>query len=398
MLRLLPLILLICLFLVTEAHATGRIAVLYLFNGDRVTGRVLDESKTNIVLQTDWVPRMDVPNHLIRSREILLPPDIPGLPKPTVKPSPAPTPKVAAPAAKAPVAAVAKVDPKPAPKDSPKPTAPAKPAVAAKSKPKPKPAAKTVAKKPKPSSKTAAKKSTAKAPVLAKAKAKPKVKGVWSHDLRLGTDLQYSAVERKIYHTRLRSSYSRGSFRNLIDFSYSYGKSDGVVSADRLVATMKSNYTPRDRWYAYHQGSTGYDIIRRIEFRYQVGPGAGYHLVKGKPFLFDKSKLSLNLETGGEFEDKRATSGISNQKYFWRIAENGTWTINDSLTLSEELEFFPQIGELVSHRYRFEANAAYKLLKNMTLNLTFLAEADPESLKDFEPESVQIRSSLGLKF
>ncbi|MGY8672083.1 MAG: DUF481 domain-containing protein [Verrucomicrobiia bacterium] len=324
-----------------DGFSADQIGILHLVNGDRVTGRILSRSSSNLVVQTDWNPSLPIPHRLIARTEILGAPII--------------------------------VSPKKATPSPVKPTPPV---------PSPVEVAKAVAPKS----------------TKSKIVAKPKVKSVWTHDLRLGLDLQYSAIERQIFHSRLRSTHTRGPFRNLLDLNYSYGKSDRVVSADKFTGSLKTDYTPKDRWYVYHIGSVGYDLARRIEFRYQIGPGAGYHVIKGKPFLIKGSKLTLNLESGGEFEDKRATSGISTQKYFWRLAENVTWRINENLTLSEELEFFPQIGELVNHRYRFESNLAYKLLRNLTLNFTVLAEADPENLSDFEPESLQVQSSLGFKF
>jgi hypothetical protein len=349
----------VLLILTADGFSADQIGVLHLVNGDRVTGRILSRSTSNLVVQTDWNPSLSIPHALIARSEILGAPIVVAPAKPTPPPTLKPAPKALV---------IAKTTPAPKPATKPT-TKPVKVVKAATSK-------------------------VAKSKIVAK----PKVKNVWKHDLRIGLDLQYSAIERQIFHSRLRSSFTRGTLKNLFDLNYSYGKSDGVVSADKFTGSIKTDFTPKDRWYAYHIGSAGYDLARRIEFRYQIGPGAGYHLIKGKPFILKGSKLTLNLESGGEFEDKRATSGISTQKYFWRIAENATWRINENLTLSEELEFFPQIGELVNHRYRFESNLAYKLIRNLTLNFTVLAEADPENFKDFEPESLQVRSSLGYKF
>ncbi|MBG88120.1 MAG: hypothetical protein CMO80_14625 [Verrucomicrobiales bacterium] len=364
----LPLALLLLIF-AGNGFSAGRIGVLHLVNGDRVTGLILSQDSSQVVLKTDWNPQLTIPSSLISRKEIL------QAPIKVTPPSPAP------PA----IGQMRLKDPAPAITNAPPVAIQPAPPLPVEAKPAPE----LPVPKPTPTP----------APVIVETKPKKKkLKGVWSNDLRLGIDLQYSAIKRAIAHSRLRSSYTLGNIRNLVDLSYSYGKSQGIISADRFTGTIKTDYTPRERWYAYHLGSTGFDLVRRIEYRYQIGPGAGYHLIKGKPLLFEDSKFTLNFESGGEFEDKRATSGISTQKYFWRLAENATWSINDSLTFTEQLEFFPQLGELSNHRYRFESNLAYKLLKNLTLNFTVLAEADPESITDFEPESLQVRSSLGFKF
>ncbi len=100
----------------------------------------------------------------------------------------------------------------------------------------------------------------------------------------------------------------------------------------------------------------------------------------------------------GEIQERRSHTGDKTQKYFLRLGHEATWDINKDLRLSQEFDFYPQVGELPSHRYRVEGNLAYRLVKNLSLNLTFLAQADPRTLADIEPDDVQVRSSLGWKF
>ncbi len=152
--------------------------------------------------------------------------------------------------------------------------------------------------KTKPAVKVAAKspaKPTAKKSAPAKAPAKPKLKGKWTHDIRLGLDLRYNSVDAQTFHTRVRSSYTRGKLRNLKDISFAYGESGDVISANKLNGSMKTDVTFDPGWYLYHVGSAGYDEVRRISLQYAIGPGVGYHLLKGKKFLFKNSKLSIDL-------------------------------------------------------------------------------------------------------
>jgi len=255
------------------------------------------------------------------------------------------------------------------------------------------PAAKASAKSAKPAAKGSAKTKSE-----AKTKEKKKPKGKWAHDLRLGLDMRFSIVDQQTAHVRLRSTYTRPNWNTLFDWSYAYGKSDQRVTSDRMNGSAKTDLTFEPGWYVYGSGGSGYDLTRRIELRTEFGAGAGYHLFKGKRFLFDGSRLSMDLETGGEYQDKKATTGQSTQKYFWRLGNQLTWDPIDDLRVTERLNFYPRIGEQVSHRYRLEVNLAYKIIKNMALNLTLQAEAEPESIREFAPDDIQIRSSLGWKF
>jgi hypothetical protein len=325
--------------------------IVHMLNGDRMTGSILSETPTNIVFATDWNPKLSIPRSQIRSLERLMSP----LPLTTAVKKPSPNTETVA--------------TKPKAAKAPAPTTP--PTTIEKSAPKP--AAKPVASKAKP-------------------------KGKWSNDIRLGMDLRYSAVTQQTVHARHRSTFASKQFRNQTDWNFAYGKTADSVSADRMSGLMKSDWTFDTDWYVYNIGSAGYDIVRRIALQYEIGPGLGYHLIKGRKLIFDDSKFSLDLESGGEYEDKLSTSGRSTQRYFLRLAQILRWTINDDLTFTEEFEFYPRVADLVNHRYRVEGNIAYRLIKNLDLNLTVLAEADPQNLSDFVPDDIQLRTSIGWRF
>ena len=426
-------ILIALLFFKTSLEAQNP-GVVYLHDGRVFRGLIETENVASLIMRAGPDRRLRIPVKLIRRIERGMQPiDIPGkrplnvtpgIPqrssrpagsavKPTPgattpitkqKPKPKPKPKapvqrtalpvmtlrpVSAPTKVVPATTNAVVAPKPAEakKTVKKPAAPK----AATPKSKSATAAKTKTEKPKP----APKKKPATKP---KQKQKPKAKGKWAHDLRLGLDMRYSIVDQQTAHVRLRSSYTRSKWRTLFDWSYAYGESEQRVTSDRMNGSVKTDVTFEPGWYLYGSGASGYDITRRIELRTEFGSGAGYHLLKGKRFLFDGSKLSMDIETGGEYQDKKSTTGISIQKYFWRLGNQLTWDPIDDLRFTEKLDFYPQIGELVSHRYRLEGNIAYKIIKNLSLNLTVLVEAEPESVLDFEPDDIQLRSSLGWKF
>lgn len=358
---------LICLLLLLQTSASpSNFGVVQLLNGDRITGRIVSESAQEIVLATDWTPNFRIPQNQIRRMERLMSPIATATPpKPTTKPKP---------------------PPKPAPAPPKKPDTTPKPAT----KPTPKPKAKPTTPKPAPK------------PTASKSKPKPLKKstrrGTWKHDLRLGLDLRYTSVTQQTVHSRLKSTYASKQFRNQIDWQFAYGRAGDVFSANRMSGLVKSDWTFESGWYVYHIGSAGYDIVRRIERQYEFGPGFGYHVIKGRKLLFKNSKFSLDLETGGEYEHKLSTTGRVRSRYFWRIGQVARWKINDDLDFTEEFEFFPRIGDLVAHRYRIEANLAYRLIKNLSLNFTVMAEADQIRLTDIEPDDLQFRSSLSWRF
>ncbi len=220
----------------------------------------------------------------------------------------------------------------------------------------------------------------------------------WSNNLNLGLDLQYSAVDRKVFHTRWKSDYKGTRVRTGLDYSFTYGKADGKVSANRMDGRFKIDFVMPGRWYLYSLGGVGYDEIRKIDLRYEAGPGLGLHLIEAPNFLSEKDKISMDIEVGAELEEKRFRSGREDSHYFMRLAQIFSWDINSKLKFSEKFELFPQIGNLEAHRFRLEGNTAYALWKNLSLNLTVLAESESKTVNNLNPETIQVRSSLGIRF
>jgi len=372
------------LILLQVAASAGSPAVVHLRDGRRMSGEIVSETAANILLDTPDQRRWRIPRVLIDRVQRLM--QAASLVPP--KPTPAPT-------VKPPAKTVPKAKPAPAKETTKKPATVPK----AKSSTKPadkKPTPAKTAKKPATTKKATTKpaaKPTPKPPV----KKKP-AKGKWSHDVRMGMDLRYTAVTQQTVHSRVKSTYASKAFRNQLDWNFAYGKTAAKVSADRMSGLMKTDWTFDSGVYVYHTGSAGYDRVRRIALRYEIGPGVGYHVFRGRKLLFSDSKFNLDLESGGEYEYKLSTTGRITERYFWRLAQLIRWNIGKDLTFTEEFEYFPRIGELVNNRYHAEANFAYRLVKNLSLNLTVLAEADPQRLNDFVPDDLQIRSSLGWRF
>src|SRR5262249_13567805 len=63
---------------------------------------------------------------------------------------------------------------------------------------------------------------------------KPNPPKHWTGEVQLGTDLGFSEVNRQLYYGRIKLGYSYNQFRNLFDYQFTYGKSDGTLSANRM--------------------------------------------------------------------------------------------------------------------------------------------------------------------
>lgn len=348
-----------------------------LRNGDRITGNIISENTNQVVISNVWTKELIIPLAEIQAREILTPPLVTITNAPIVVATNSPVitatnaPVVVA--TNAPV--VAKTEPAPA----------AKPVVA-----------------PKP--------------------IKPKTPSSWHGDVAVGADVGFSKTRRELYHGRFKITYApvaeTGSnsvsrlidrFRNTFDYNAAYGTvtvddgnggSETRLSANRMDGSSKTDFDlgSERRVFVYNLFGGGYDEIRRIERRYEIGPGVGYHIL-------NRSNLVLNAEFGVNYQTQQLWSKTGrgprvynwNERFNYRLAEDFTWKISKTLTFDEKFEFFPQV-DFEEYRFRFESNLRYWILENLSFNLTVLDVYDTEPARGVGRNDLQIRSSISVKF
>jgi len=305
--------------------------VLYLRGGDRITGTITSENTNRVVLLTKWAGEVVVPVAEILKRETL----------------PA-TPQVKA------------VEGKPAT------TSP--PAGLGNSAPRPGTA---LVSGPLPPT-------------------KPKPKSL-SGEAQVGVDLVFSEKQRQLYSGRFKVAYVYDLFRNLFDYSFAYGKTDGLVSDNRMFGSSKTDFDLGKRIYVYNLGGAGYDEVRKIDLRYELGPGVGYHLIK-------RTNLVLNTELGVNYQAQYQSDNTQTELFLYRVAENSSWAVNGRVTVDEKFEFFPRIEDWLKYRFRFESNLRYALLGNLAFVVTVLDQYDTQPATKVSNNDLQLRSSVTVKF
>ena len=306
--------------------ALAQTVLLQLRNGDRLTGKIISENTNQVVITTTWIKELAIPLAEISKREIL----------PTV-------------ATNAPVIAGTNVTTN----------------------------------------------VVAKADVTKTTETKPKGPRRWHGEAQVGTDLGFSEKDRQLYYGRLKAIYAREVFpqrffKNTFDFNTTYGRTDGITSANQASGSLKTEYDLNQRVFVYNLIGAGYDEIRKIDFQYEVGPGVGYHIIKLTNFV-------LNAEIGMNYQAQELKDQDPLERYFFRLAQDSKWVITHKLNFDEKFEFFPR-DDIEQYRLRFESNLRYTFFENFIFALTVLDIFDTQPAKGVSPNDLQIRSSLGLKF
>lgn len=266
-------------------------------------------------------------------------------------------------------------------------------------------AAKTTKVAAKPSAKNiAAATAVSKTNVVSSPPKPPKPK-LWHAQLDIGVDSLYGTKDRQIYSGRLKHTYAKPYarnpgkfFRNTADFLFEYAETDGVLSGNRMEGSDKIDFDVGKKFFVYNLAAAGYDEIRKIDLRYEMGPGAGYR-------LFSLTNFVMNVEGGVNYQVQDRTAPATDVKnFYFRFAEDFTWKLPFQLktlpnvTLTGKIEFFPRAEDPGEYRARFESRLSFPLLKNVSFNFSVIDLYDTHPASSISKNELQVRSSIGVTF
>jgi hypothetical protein len=313
--------------------------IFQLRNGDRLTGAVISETPTEITIKSKALGKITIPAAEVEKRETVVV----------------------------------------------KPTAPATNAVAAVTTPAPSATNQTSNATNKPPATIAAK------PAPPAAAPKPQEPKHWNTEIQLGMNLRYTTRDQQEALVVAKSTYAKNRFREILDYNFTWGRTEDLQTANRMAGSTKSEYDINPKWYAFNVGAGGYDEIRKIDREFELDPGIGYNIVK-------KPKLVLKGEVGFGYHDQFFADGHELATYSGRLAGIFTWRIYDKLMADGRMEYFPNVKAIDQYRLRFESTLRYPLLKNVSLNLIVIDLYDTEAPAGVENNDLQVRTAIGMKF
>jgi len=228
--------------------------------------------------------------------------------------------------------------------------------------------------------------------------AKPKPRDEWKFSARLGADMIRGEKDRDIYYGQFELTYAhpyeanpKKFFRNKLDYRVDYGTTDGDQSANRMVASDKIDFDVGSSAYAYNYVGGGYDEVRRIDSQIEVGPGMGYHMIKKPAFV-------ANLEGGLTYQYQNREGAMELDSLYARIGQDCTWKVYSKVTLTQRSALLSSLQYSDQMQFRLEANLAFGIVRNLSLNLTAVELYDTRPVPGVTKNEFQLRSALGVTF
>jgi hypothetical protein len=229
-------------------------------------------------------------------------------------------------------------------------------------------------------------------------KDKPKAADRWKFDTKLGADMIRGERDRDIYYGQFALLYARPYdsnprkfFRNKLDYRVDYGTTDRQESANRMFASDKADLDIGERAYAYNNLAGGFDEVRKIRSQIEVGPGIGYHIWRTAAFV-------ANAEVGLTYQNQNRKDTPELESAYARLGQDCTWKLYPRIIFTQSSVLLASMEESDQMQFRLEANLAFGIVQNLSLNLTAVELYDTRPAPGVSKNEFQLRSALGITF
>ena len=172
--------------------------------------------------------------------------------------------------------------------------------------------------------------------------------------------------------------------------SGAYGSQNSIQNVNNYSGFGQWNHLFTERFYGYARADALRDVIADLDYRFNIGPGAGYYLIK-------QTNTFLAVETGAGFQDEHL-GGEYNSFATARLAERFEHKFSDRARLWQTAEFLPQVDKLQNYAVNFELGVEASITKTVSLKTCLDDSHQSEPAAKHYRNDVKLISGVSYKF
>lgn len=139
-----------------------------------------------------------------------------------------------------------------------------------------------------------------------------------------------------------------------------------LITADMVEGGTRYDLNVSDKWFGFGQLDLFHDRFQELNLRVVPGGGLGYHAIKSK-------NTTLDLSAGGALDKEFFTDGTDRTFGEVLLGEAFSHKFFKITTLTENLQFFPNMTDTGQFRYVFNAGINTQLTKVLSWQISFVS-------------------------
>jgi putative salt-induced outer membrane protein len=216
------------------------------------------------------------------------------------------------------------------------------------------------------------------------------VKYPWASSVSAGLTLTRGNSHTLLYSGSIATDKKTPDNEFSLGASGAYGSQDSVENVNNYSSFAQWNHLFSERFYAYARVDAMRDVIADLDYRFNLGPGAGYYLIKQTNTL-----LSVEAGIGYQYEH---LGGEYNSFATVRLAEKFEHKFGDRARFWESAEFLPQVNKLQNYAVNFEVGIEASITKTFSLKTALDDSYQSEPAADHYRNDIKLISGVSYKF
>ncbi len=212
----------------------------------------------------------------------------------------------------------------------------------------------------------------------------------WASSLSTGLTLTRGNSHSLLFSADIETKKKTPDNEYSLGASGAYGSQNSVQNINNYGAFSQWNHLFTDRFYGYARVDALRDVIADLDYRFNVGPGAGYYFIKG-------TNTTLSAEAGAGYQDEHL-GGIYDSFATARLAENFEHKFNERARLWEKAEILPQVDKFENYAVNFEIGIEASITKSFSLKTYLDDNYQSEPAAGHYRNDVKLVSGIAYKF
>ncbi len=172
--------------------------------------------------------------------------------------------------------------------------------------------------------------------------------------------------------------------------SGAYGSQDSVQNVNNYSGFGQWNHLFTEKFYGYARVDAMRDVIADLDYRFNLGPGVGYYLLK-------QTNTTLAVEAGIGYQDEHL-GGEYNSFATARLAERFEHKFGDRARFWQNAEFLPQVNKLQNYAINFEVGVEAAITRTFSLKTCLDDSYQSEPAAGRYRNDVKLISGVSYKF
>ena len=216
------------------------------------------------------------------------------------------------------------------------------------------------------------------------------VKYPWASSVSAGLTLTRGNSHTLLYSGSIATDRKTPDNEFSLGASGAYGSQDSVENVNNYSGFAQWNHLFSERFYAYARVDAMRDVIADLDYRFNLGPGVGYYLIK-------QTNTTLAVEAGVGYQNEHLGDEY-NSFATARLAERFEHKFSDRARFWQNAELLPQVDKLQNYAINFEIGLEASITKTFGLK-TFLDDNyQSEPAANHYRNDVKLISGVSYKF